>query len=218
MSLAATNWAWGLKLNPTTKFVLLALADCHNGITGLCCPSVMHIMQVTGLKRRVVFKALSTLKKETLIEVKQSQGHCSKYVLTGNIPVHLMHWVVHQVHGGSAPHAHVIGNQPEVIVPPTPQGGNGRVTTPLIRPKNPTHAATAANADSELQELCTSTRNPPVPRTHLTSNNGHSTGLAGHFSRVSFRSGANGARNGKRAPKAVSERSGIPKSDPPEMY
>lgn len=221
VSVAASSWAWSLKIRPVDKLVLLALADCHNGITGLCCPSVTHLMQMTGLKRRVIFKAFAALKKETLIEVVQSRGHCSKYILTGNIPVHLVHRVVHSVHGGSAPHAPVTGIEPEENPPPNPQRGNGRVAR---------MDSSSEEAPPNRYTIDSSPRNEirppagppevgvPFPRISLTKNNGHSTGLAGHYSHVSARDGSKERRNGRRAPRGVSERRDPPKSDDPRLF
>lgn len=55
MSIHAMSWAIKVKGLPiATKAVLMMLADCHNGETGQCNPSLRHLMELTGLKERAL--------------------------------------------------------------------------------------------------------------------------------------------------------------------
>lgn len=62
MSIHAMSWAIKVKGLPiATKAVLMMLADCHNGETGQCNPSIAYLQETTGLKERALqlhFKAL----------------------------------------------------------------------------------------------------------------------------------------------------------------
>ena len=55
----------------TQKLVLLALADCHNGITGRCDPSIQRIMKFTGLSNRAIATALQ---HQGMLTVLRTQG------------------------------------------------------------------------------------------------------------------------------------------------
>jgi len=64
MSIHAMSWAIKVKGLPiATKAVLMMLADCHNGETGQCNPSMRHLMEVTGLKERALQIHLKTLEQ-----------------------------------------------------------------------------------------------------------------------------------------------------------
>lgn len=68
MSLKATVWAWSQQpKTPTQKFVLVALADRHNGDTGRCDPHVERLAQDTGLGERAVRDALKVLTEDGFI-------------------------------------------------------------------------------------------------------------------------------------------------------
>lgn len=55
MSNRAMSWAVEIKTLPlTTKAVLMLLADCHNGSTGQCNPSMIWLQERTGLKPRAL--------------------------------------------------------------------------------------------------------------------------------------------------------------------
>lgn len=197
MSLAATSWAWKTEVSNGPLLVLLALADCHNGITGLCCPSVAHIMAMTRLGRAAVFEALAVLKKEGLIEIQQFKGHPSKYLLTGNIPVQKVDGWVQKVDGGSPESGPVIGNQLEENLPPTPQRGAGRVVT-LVNSREgttPDSYTTNSNPKNKLRPPA----GPPEVR--------------GLFPRRSTRH-----RNGVRRGLAARSSSPPPKSDPSHLF
>lgn len=62
MSIHAMSWAIKVKGLPiATKAVLMMLAECHNGETGQCNPSIRYLREITGLKERALqlhFKAL----------------------------------------------------------------------------------------------------------------------------------------------------------------
>lgn len=61
MSVSAMSWAWKQELDPTTKFVLLALADHANDIDFTCWPSLTHLELKTGLSRPTIWKAVDRL-------------------------------------------------------------------------------------------------------------------------------------------------------------
>lgn len=68
MSNRAMSWAIECQgLNLATKAVLMLLADCHNGGTGLCCPSEVWLCDKTGLSDRTVRMHLKALEDAKLI-------------------------------------------------------------------------------------------------------------------------------------------------------
>lgn len=60
-------------LQSSAKFVLVALADCHNGKTGDCFPSIDRLAKMTGLSSRQVQRNIATLKKAGLISVERQR-------------------------------------------------------------------------------------------------------------------------------------------------
>ncbi len=63
------NWAWGLRLKPNVKFVLMALADACDD-EGYCWPSVPTLARKTSLNDRSVQRILNQLKANGLIRVE----------------------------------------------------------------------------------------------------------------------------------------------------
>ena len=63
------NWAWGLPLRPSVKFVLLALADASDD-AGTCWPSIPTLARKTCLDPRSVQRILNHLKTEGLLRVE----------------------------------------------------------------------------------------------------------------------------------------------------
>ena len=57
MSLTATRWAWSVAVRPSTKLVLLVLAE-HADESGKCWPSITRLQQLTGLARSSVAATL----------------------------------------------------------------------------------------------------------------------------------------------------------------
>ena len=55
-------------LKPATKIVLYWLADCHNGETGKCFPSINHLASVCEMSRRSVEGHLTALEQIGLIK------------------------------------------------------------------------------------------------------------------------------------------------------
>lgn len=69
MSNRAMSWAIEIRTLPiATKAVLMLLADCHNGSTGQCHPSMEWLMDRTGLKARALQMHLKALEEAGLIE------------------------------------------------------------------------------------------------------------------------------------------------------
>jgi len=64
------NWAWQLRLKPTVKFVLMALADACDD-DGYCWPSIPTLAHKTCLDDRSVQRILNKLKVEGLVQVQQ---------------------------------------------------------------------------------------------------------------------------------------------------
>jgi len=64
MSIKAMNWAWEQNLAPSTKLVLLALADIADD-SGYCWPSITTLSKKVGVSYRTVQRILDVLKKST---------------------------------------------------------------------------------------------------------------------------------------------------------
>ncbi len=78
MSIKATKWANALPLNRNLKFLLVTLADHHNGKTGLCCPSQETLATRTCQSVDTVQRQLKILAQMNLITRERrntSQGH-----------------------------------------------------------------------------------------------------------------------------------------------
>ena len=82
MSARATFWAWDIQVPSSEKLVLLCLADCHNGDTGQCNPSVNYISRQTSLERKTVLKALSLLNDKSLLSRVKVSGSSNWYTLS----------------------------------------------------------------------------------------------------------------------------------------
>ena len=64
------NWAWGLPLKPSIKFVLLALADASDD-SGYCWPSISTLAKKTCLDARSVQRILNQLKAQGFLRVER---------------------------------------------------------------------------------------------------------------------------------------------------
>ena len=64
------NWAWGLPLKPSGKFVLLALADASDD-AGYCWPSIPTLAKKTCLDPRSVQRILNQLKAQGFLRVER---------------------------------------------------------------------------------------------------------------------------------------------------
>ncbi len=79
MSVAATNWAWGQKLKPTPKLILMALADAANEC-GICWPSVSTVADKCCVSMRTVRRVMRKLIERRLLLAEQRyrrDGSCS---------------------------------------------------------------------------------------------------------------------------------------------
>ena len=75
MSNRAMSWAIEVRGLPiASKAVLMLLADCHNGSTGQCNPSLDWLSERTGLKSRMLMSHLSKLEDSGLIE-RETSSH-----------------------------------------------------------------------------------------------------------------------------------------------
>lgn len=61
MSVSAMAWAWKQDLDPTPKFVLLALSDHANDVDFTCWPSLSLLVKKTGFSRPTIWKAIDRL-------------------------------------------------------------------------------------------------------------------------------------------------------------
>lgn len=85
MSIAAMNWAWGQKLKPTPKLILMALADAANEC-GICWPSVSTLADKCCVSMRTVRRVMRNLIERRLLLAEQRyrrDGSCSsnRYLL-----------------------------------------------------------------------------------------------------------------------------------------
>lgn len=82
MSLDATRWAWVQEISPTSKLVLLSLADRADD-NHYCFPSVNRLEKDTGLYRETIMKNIKELESQGLITVVRMIGSGNKYHLNG---------------------------------------------------------------------------------------------------------------------------------------
>lgn len=69
MSIRAISWAFDAEVPPTTKLVLLKLADNSND-DGYCWPSQSTIARHTGLTRETINRHIRKLRHEGLVEIR----------------------------------------------------------------------------------------------------------------------------------------------------
>ena len=81
MSIDAISWAWGTDATHASRLVLLALADSQNEKTGLCCPSIARLVEMTRLARTSIMEAIRQLEESGLVTVSRKNGCGSRYVL-----------------------------------------------------------------------------------------------------------------------------------------
>lgn len=79
-------WAWKLELEPTDKFVLLALADHAGDEHFTCWPSLSHLEKKTGFSRPTIWKAINRLIEfDAVKRVGESKTGSTIYrVMVGN--------------------------------------------------------------------------------------------------------------------------------------
>ncbi len=80
-----------LPVTPTQKLVLFCLADCHNGETERCDPTIATIMQVSGLSNRAVSTAVQDLQTKGVLTIKTMAGHRSSYSFNTDQPPQEVH-------------------------------------------------------------------------------------------------------------------------------
>jgi hypothetical protein len=73
MSVQAMSQVWLLKLHPTQKFVLLALAD-HANEKNICWPGLDKLVEKTGFVRSTVIDAIKQLKKAGILSSRPIHG------------------------------------------------------------------------------------------------------------------------------------------------
>lgn len=80
------TWAWKQDLDPTDKFVLVALSDHANDEDFTCWPSLTHLQKKTGYSRPTVWTAINSLIEVGAIQrVGKSAAGSTRYmVMVGN--------------------------------------------------------------------------------------------------------------------------------------
>lgn len=61
MSVIAIAWAWKQQIDPTDKFILIALSDHANDEDYTCWPSLSHLQKKTGYSRPTIWKSIDRL-------------------------------------------------------------------------------------------------------------------------------------------------------------
>lgn len=126
MSHRATIWAWAQdKAEGLGKFVLLALADCHNGKTGLCNPSNRLLCRKTGLAERTVREVLAALQEAGLITRMMVPGAVCEFTLAMPEGAVIKAPTRRDTPARGAPHPGATCPPPRHVAPPTPASGAG---------------------------------------------------------------------------------------------
>lgn len=82
MSHEATNWASKVQgISPMQKLVLMLMADCHNGHTKECFPSIDTLAKDSCAGRRTVIRAIKELEVAGLISIQKQEGKANRYDL-----------------------------------------------------------------------------------------------------------------------------------------
>ena len=75
MSNRAMSWAIDCEGLPlATKAILMLLADCHNGASGICCPKEEWLAEKSGISGRTVRMHIKALEEAKLIERLYTHG------------------------------------------------------------------------------------------------------------------------------------------------
>lgn len=123
------SWAWKQDLDPTDKFVLVALADHANDEDFTCWPSLSHLQKKTGYSRPTIWKAIDRLVKHGAVKrVGESAAESTVYrVEVGNE----LTQVTKLPKVGN--HVNKVGNQGNKVgnhVTPNHQEPSGTITEP----------------------------------------------------------------------------------------
>src|SRR5664279_2074575 len=70
MSLKVTTWAWAVRLPPTPKLVLMALADEADD-RGFCFPSQKHIADKCNISERGARRLIGLLARQHYVAIEQ---------------------------------------------------------------------------------------------------------------------------------------------------
>lgn len=82
LSHEATNWASKVRgISPMQKLVLMLMADCHNGHTRECFPSIDTLAEDSCAGRRTVIRAIQALEVAGLISIRKQEGKSNRYDL-----------------------------------------------------------------------------------------------------------------------------------------
>lgn len=81
MSHAASTWAWEQDIPTGPKFVLIDLADRHNGQSGKCVARVATIAARTGQSARSVQRHLGDLVQAGLIALQSRHKRAHRFIL-----------------------------------------------------------------------------------------------------------------------------------------
>lgn len=112
------NWAWQLRLRPSTKLVLMALADAADD-HGYCWPSIPTLSTKTCLDERSVQRIIKSMKQNGIISVN------ARYRKDGS-PTSNKYQLALFTYGDNLSPPHTAKCQGEVV--PAPPAGGGDVT------------------------------------------------------------------------------------------
>lgn len=125
------NWAWQLRLKPTIKFVLMALADAADD-DGYCWPSIPTLARKTCMDERSVQRVLKDLKESKLVEIN------ARYRNDGSPTSNGYRLSMKKTGDNLSPPPRQAHHEVVVAIPP-PSGANVTLTTtePSINQKIP---------------------------------------------------------------------------------
>lgn len=117
MSLDAMRWAWEQRCSPTSKLLLLSLANCCNGKGAVCWPSLTHLSIITGLSRASVCRLLDDLDRAGLVSRERAAGQKSTRYRIAMHPEEVGGQSHHETRGSLTMRPDSLAMRPEVVSP-----------------------------------------------------------------------------------------------------
>ena len=141
--------AWAVALPAREKLVLLAIVS-HANAEGCCWPGIERLVDMTGLSRRTVLRAISTLEDVGVITVERGAGRANRYRVNAHNepqkPVPARHQCQRDTGANQSPTS---ANQSQTSANVTPTSAN--VTPELSKNyKNKNKNKSKSNARDEL--------------------------------------------------------------------